>query len=118
MKSRGAQPGNQNALKHGFYSRRFRDLEYQDLDVITANLVNEIAGLRVSARRIFEYSEELENQDLTKAVSALNSFGLACVRIAQISKTLAYLTGETDEKSTAISIALTKIVDIMNLKSV
>jgi hypothetical protein len=46
--SRGGQPGNTNALKHGFYSRRFRDIEFSDLDVITvADLQNEIAMMRV-----------------------------------------------------------------------
>jgi hypothetical protein len=38
-KKRGAPPGNQNALKHGFYSRRFRNLEMGDLDVVTADLI-------------------------------------------------------------------------------
>lgn len=47
-RNRGGQPGNTNALKHGFYSRRFRDIEFSDLDVITvADLQNEIAMMRV-----------------------------------------------------------------------
>jgi hypothetical protein len=31
-RSRGAQPGNTNALKHGFYSKRFSQLELTDLE--------------------------------------------------------------------------------------
>lgn len=115
MAKRGAPKGNANALKHGFYTRRFRDIEPEDLDVINANLTNEIAGLRVAARRIMGYSEDLES-DPMKAVSALNSFGLACVRIASLSKTFAALNKHSDESQTAISIALTRIVEIMHLK--
>jgi 3',5'-cyclic AMP phosphodiesterase CpdA len=115
-KKRGAPPGNANALKHGYYTRRFRDVEPQDLEVISGNLTNEIAGMRVAARRIMEYSERVEDEDPMKAVSALNSFGLACIRIAGLSKTLAALTGNTDESQTAISIALRKVTDILNLK--
>lgn len=115
-KKRGAPPGNTNALRHGYYTRRFRDVEPQDLEVISGNLTNEIAGMRVAARRIMKYSEEVESQDPMKAVSALNSFGLACVRIAGLSKTLAALTGNNDESQTAISIALTKVSELLNLQ--
>ena len=31
-RNRGAQPGNVNALKHGFYSQQFRNGELADLD--------------------------------------------------------------------------------------
>ena len=34
--TRGAQPKNTNALKHGFYSRRFNSTESLDLQSITA----------------------------------------------------------------------------------
>ena len=115
MAKRGAPPGNKNALKHGFYTRRFRDFEEGDLEVIEAKLINEIAGMRVSARRIMKYSEEVENEDPMKAVSALGAFGLACIRIASISKTLAALSGEGDETQSAISIALREVVKHLKL---
>ena len=33
-RKRGGQPGNLNALKHGFYSRLFREPEIADLDTL------------------------------------------------------------------------------------
>jgi hypothetical protein len=114
-KKRGAPPGNQNALKHGFYSRRFRRLEMGDLEVVTANLLDEIAGLRVAARRVLEYSEEL-GEDPMKAIQALNSFGMLCTRIANLVRTHATLTGGSDETQSTISIALSRVVEMLNLK--
>jgi len=47
-KRRGGQPGNVNAVKHGFYSRRFRELEAEDLDAALQNgLGDEIDMMRV-----------------------------------------------------------------------
>ena len=111
----GAPYGNHNALKHGFYSRRFRNLEMGDLEVVTASLIDEIAGLRVAARRILEISEDL-GEDPMKAILALNYFGLTCTRIASLVRTHHALTGGSDETQSAISIALARVVEILNLK--
>jgi len=54
-RKKGAQPGNLNALKHGFYSRRFHKQELDDLDTIPPGVLSEIALMRVSLRRLFEY---------------------------------------------------------------
>jgi hypothetical protein len=55
MPARGAQPGNNNALKHGFYSRKFKTQEAADLDALTSTgLQDEIAMIRVAIRRLFE----------------------------------------------------------------
>ena len=56
-KSRGAQPGNENALKSGFYSRTFSEaelLEIGRLAVAELGLDEEIAMLRVLMRRVGE----------------------------------------------------------------
>jgi len=116
-KRRGALPGNQNALKHGFYSRRFRELETNDLDILQADLLNEIAGLRVAGRRILEYSEDLED-DPQKCIHALSQFGLMCTRIARLSRDYALLTGGSNEKDDAISIALARVVETLQLDKV
>jgi hypothetical protein len=43
---RGAQPGNSNAVKHGFYSRKFHPQELNDLDLLlAANQVKYVVGL-------------------------------------------------------------------------
>ena len=50
----GDSQGNWNALKHGYYSKRFNPLELKDLDtVLTDGLQDEIALLRVIIRRVF-----------------------------------------------------------------
>ena len=114
-KKRGAPPGNQNALKHGFYSRRFRNLEMGDLDVVTADLIDEIAGLRVAARRVLELSEDL-GDDTMKAIQALNYFGLLCTRIANLSWVHDSLKASSNGSQPAISIALNEVIKEFNLR--
>jgi len=47
----GGQPGNTNALKHGFYSRRFCDLELGDFESsLGDDLQSEVAMLRAGQR--------------------------------------------------------------------
>jgi hypothetical protein len=54
----GAQPGNTNALRHGFYSRRFCRAEKDDLQRnLLNNLDDEIALLRVAIRRVFDEAD-------------------------------------------------------------
>jgi hypothetical protein len=49
----GGQPGNQNALKHGFYSRYFSPLEVEELQVSSIDGLNhEVVLLRVMIRRL------------------------------------------------------------------
>ena len=103
-RSRGAQPGNNNALKHGFYSREFRNVELQDLDVIECSLENEIAGLRVAGRRMMQLVESFD--DPMKSVSALNMFGANCQRVARLLQVHATLSGGSNEVMAAISTAL------------
>jgi hypothetical protein len=103
-RTRGAQPGNNNALKHGFYSREFRNVELHDLDVIECSLENEIAGLRVAGRRIFELTKDID--DPMKAVSILNIFGANCQRVARLLQVHATLSGGSNDVMSAISQAL------------
>lgn len=51
-KRSGAPLGNLNALKHGYYSKAFRKVERDDLDIIEKNLISELNALRVIGRRI------------------------------------------------------------------
>lgn len=52
----GAQPGNANALRHGFYSRKFKDMDLKDLAAMSATIEQEIALLRVATRRRYEWA--------------------------------------------------------------
>jgi len=103
-RQRGAQPGNNNALKHGFYSREFRSVEMQDLEVIECSLENEIAGLRVAGRRMMELTKDIEEP--MKAVSTLNMFGANCQRVARLLQVHATLSGGSNDVMSAISAAL------------
>ena len=60
-KSRGGAPrGNTNALKHGFYSRRFNCSEVKDLDDLPSiqDMKNEGKLLMVLTRRVFDSLED------------------------------------------------------------
>ena len=54
-RTRGAQPANTNALKHGFYSRHFRKSDLTDLDTHQfTGLTDEATLLRIFMRRVIE----------------------------------------------------------------
>jgi hypothetical protein len=92
----GAQPGNFNALKHGFYSPRFADLELADLDAIFGDgLTNEIVLLRVIIRRVFDYANDHEAQTLEMWSGSLNTLGAACTRLAGLLRTDQFLGGSS-----------------------
>ena len=84
----GAQPGNWNAFKHGYYSRRYRPLELKDLDIVfSEGLTDEIALLRVIIRRVFEIANDCEEQDLDTWSRSLNTLGAAATRLAGLLRT-------------------------------
>jgi hypothetical protein len=78
-RKRGAQPGNRNAIKHGFYSEQFKHAEKMSLgQVEQADLSNEIELFRVELRRFFESeSLALAHMDYGTRQEALHTFSLA-----------------------------------------
>jgi len=119
-RKKGGQPGNTNALRHGFYSRKFQELEAADLDQIRAGMVDEIAMLRVSIRRVFDHSTDLAeaieqlkqelisrtgtDSDNSQAFSKLNvlssalsTLGIATTRLAHMLRTQQFLDGGSDD---------------------
>ncbi len=81
---RGAPPGNMNALKHGFYTRRFkkRDLTgVESTDVKT--LIEEISLLRVFTRRLIEsLGPDVDAYDLAAVVRIL------CLSLSSITRAM------------------------------
>ena len=78
----GGQPGNVNAWRHGFYSRRFKALELCDLETILQNnLDDEISLLRVMIRRVFEFADS-QAETLEDWESVLTTLGAASTRLA------------------------------------
>jgi len=107
-KSRGAQIGNTNALKHGFYSRQFREIDLSDLDSMQAGLEQEIAVLRVQMRRALE-TINASPTDPDYVLRSLSVLGATAARIAQISRAHAILTGGDQGTLAVISQAIAEI---------
>jgi hypothetical protein len=74
---RGAQPGNTNALKHGFYSRQLQETSQGN------TLDEEISMLRTVIRRVFDHLQE-DDLGLGTLSKALDTLGSASTRLARL----------------------------------
>jgi len=111
---KGAQPGNTNALKHGFYSGQFQDGEIADLDVLLADgLQDEINMMRVMTRRLLKLADGEDT--MAEQANILGVLGLASTRLAGLLRTQRVLSGESSEVKSAISQALSEIVEEMKI---
>jgi len=94
---RGAQPGNMNALKHGFYSKAFKKIETDDLECIEGEgLENEINMMRIITRRFLELAQKANTMEESAAV--LNTLGMASVRLASLLRVQNMLKGDKKAK--------------------
>ena len=109
---RGAQSGNNNALKHGFYSRKFKTIEINDLDVLESNdkLQDEILLLKVVIRRVWEMAST-SAVDLDSWAMALGVLGMAMTRQAGLLRVQAMMGGGNSEITNAISQAIKEVTD-------
>lgn len=111
----GAQPGNTNALKHGFYSHHFNNLELADLDTaLSDGLTDEIALLRVIIRRVFEYADS-GAQDLDAWSKALNTLGAASTRLAGLLRTQQLIAGDGGDVLSVLSQAIGEVAHDLGL---
>lgn len=115
-RKRGAQPGNTNGLKHGFYSRAFRAGEAADLAALRdVQLLDEVNLLRVFLRRLAEAARD--EADLETIIHSLNAAGLASSRLATILRIHHDLVGDqTSPVRLALSQALTETMKELKLK--
>jgi hypothetical protein len=105
----GAQPGNRNALKHGFYASAFRAGELTDLDaILTEGVQDEITMLRVATRRVIEFIDEFTTP--MEATATLGALGLAATRLATLLKTQKILEGSDQNTAAALSQALAEVI--------
>jgi hypothetical protein len=75
---RGAPRGNQNALKHGFYTRHFDKVDLADLKTASFDGLNdEIAMLRLFMRRLIDRYQS--SDDLSVAAAVVTSLFAAAV---------------------------------------
>ena len=114
-RSRGAQPGNTNAVKHGFYSRQFRPQEISDLDsILMGNLDDEINMFRVVMRRVYDLANEKKvskEEELAHWTAAMETQGKACIRMGNLLRTQHMLGGTGEHMIEVIKAALTNITD-------
>ncbi len=115
-RKRGGQLGNLNALKHGFYSRQFKKMELDDLELLKEGLDDEIIMMRVITRRFMEAAADFEDgpNDPKEMRDVLGALGLAATRLASLLKTNKVLMGDRG-RSEAISIALDEVMEEWNL---
>lgn len=107
-KKRGAPAGNSNALKHGFYSRSFREIEYEDLESLRLSLEDEIAAARVSARRMFELIEDVE--DTREKLNAFSMFSSHLLKIGSLVRAESVLAGGSSDISQSLTTALSSVM--------
>jgi hypothetical protein len=114
-RKRGGQPGNTNALKHGFYSHRFNNLELADLGTaLSDGLTDEIALLRVIIRRVFEYADT-DAQSLDTWSQALNTLGAASTRLAGLLRTQQLIAGDNGDVISVLSQAIGEVAHDLGL---
>jgi hypothetical protein len=106
--SRGAPKGNLNALKHGFYSRLFHNVEIGDLTVEpSTNLEHEITLLRVMIRRTMLLADGID--DLREATRVLDALGAAAGRLSNLLRTQKSLNDDRSQLADEISIAIQQV---------
>jgi hypothetical protein len=105
---RGAQPGNNNALKHGFYSKQLKGVDLQGLgDSGHTGLSDDIAMLRVYIRRVVDLSQN--SQSVTETINALRALCLAYMSLARLAKTQHFLSAGENPIEAALSEALRQV---------
>jgi hypothetical protein len=108
IRRRGAPSGNTNALKHGFYSSRYRKVETRDLQNCKfTGLQDEIDLLRVYMRRVVENSPDTAN--LPELIELLRVLSLSAATITRLARTQKFLVGETNEVTEALNQALEEL---------
>ena len=87
-RNRGGQPGNTNALKHGFYTKNFSPAECRDLQAINADVLSdEIALLRVLIKRFADQIQASQGIALPESAHYLAVVSEAMVRLASLLRT-------------------------------
>lgn len=88
-RKRGAQLGNHNAFKHGFYSDQFNLAERVNLSQIkNTDLTNEIEVVRVQILRYLEAETAALNQiDYETRLQALRTVSLAAESLTRLIRT-------------------------------
>ena len=106
-RKRGGQPGNLNALKHGFYSKHFKKSELKDLEKI-GDLQEEIQLMRVVIKRLLRAARKTKKVE--ELSNLLNTLGLAATRVAGLMKAKKFLGGDENGLENTIEEALNDVL--------
>jgi hypothetical protein len=110
-KKRGAQAGNTNAVKHGFYSRCFRCEELADINQLSGeDLQGDITMLRVLMRRLFELVSS-ETPDLETLSKVLAVFGRGASQLGTLLRAKKDLAVERTDVAAALSKAISGVLE-------
>jgi len=88
----GAQPGNSNALRHGFYAKSFTKAELLSLEQsIQGEFADEIEVARTNTGRLAELLMDYKNMDIADVVAASNALNNYLDRIQSLSRAQRYM---------------------------
>jgi len=107
-RKQGAQPGNLNAFKHGFYSKLFEPLDREDIEnLLSMDLEEEIVMLRKATQHTFGLACQVD--DIDQAIKVLGALGLASIRTSRLLKSQKAL-GDGDQASSVVSNAINEVL--------
>ena len=107
-RKRGAQPGNLNAFKHGFYSKLFEPLDREDIEnLLSMDLDEEIVMLRNATQQTFSLANQVD--DIDQAIRVLGALGLASIRTSRLLKSQKEI-GNGDQAFSVVSNILKEIL--------
>lgn len=111
VRSRGGQPGNRNALRHGYYSGDFGASELKDMaSVVAGDLTGEIALVRVLIRRIFHHVNTSGSlMEFDQHLSALGALSDAASRLGTLVRIQRLLGQDDDEIASALADAIKEV---------
>ena len=106
---RGGQPGNLNALKHGFYARHYSADELAALDANTEPALTDVIHVvQVQIRRVLDLSHN--QTDIADATATLAALGAASIRLASLLRTQHYLGADQTDATAALQTALAGVM--------
>ena len=117
QRKRGGQPGNTNALKHGFYTKNFSLAERRGLEAVQGIVLeDEIALLRVLIRRFADQILASKGVEINASAQHLAVVNEAMLRLASLLRTNHMLGGsENTSFTSALNLVLKEMSEEMAL---
>jgi hypothetical protein len=106
-KKRGAPVGNTNALKHGFYSPRYRPVGSPMYD--DSGLLDQIAVLSLYIHQVMLLSEEIHSIKDSLGIFRALSYSMACLN--RLLRAQQLVSGGSQEEVNILRSSLSRILD-------